>query len=254
MGAAGFAYYLPDYRLNVTEDVAREHGLAYAIDFPPTMCQTSQGPDGRSGCIFGRESVMAGNFKDAHWEAIDTGKAWVCMVGLPGPADLARPDARIVGGKFVELGQHKWLCPTARKWLHDGKDVKCSTELPHGLTHREGHWYRGDVVPEYRQLLTDALAWFRIRCARADDDERESFDIFSAAARALQTNYLLDVTEISSLGIFDERSPVRILDVLMDLDGLEELQKKGLLLVQSPSGDGSTVSPPSTNPQLQTCG
>jgi hypothetical protein len=207
----------------------RAEGLGYAVEDRITSRGCDRGPDGMKGvavCHGGNQDGQLGYWADRQtWKKIPGSTVWCGMYTAdpPRPDDLAR--AEQISGEWLALDDgHRWLAPKARRWLEIDDRLFWDYNLPRRMSLSEhGLWQPGNVKPKYVrlwQLATEYEAAASAALAQSVEDEgtvRFSFDeIDLLAISALQVNYRIGPVELDLLGIYDDASRQRIIDVLLD--------------------------------------
>jgi len=239
---AGFVYYLPDKKTNITADAIRAAGLGYAFEekldgtLRMTVRQVSRGPSGEhAGVVVGDPFRIApgriGFYPaEQEWRQLPQSTAWVGYYrdDPPRPDQLWRKE--VLPGHAVELGDgQKWEVPIVRGITEVDGAITPYTPLPRRVDlNEEGAFVPGDVLPCYEGILRGVLTHYDRLVQAYAKQESKVFCDDQVAAELLTTNYCIGRVEIVVLGLFTWNSH-HIMDVLnaaIDLPGFEELQKK----------------------------
>jgi hypothetical protein len=207
----------------------RAEGLGYAVEDRITSRGSDRGPDGMKGvvvCHGGNQDGKLGYWpEDQTWKRIPCSAIWCGMFTAepPRPDDLARTEQ--ISGEWIKLDDgHRWLAPKARRWLEIDDRLLWDYNLPRRMTLSEdGLWQPGDVKPKYTRLWQMATEYEAAAAAAisqsAEDDGTVRFsyeEIDLLAISALQVNYRVGPVELDLLGVYDDSSRQRIIDVLLD--------------------------------------
>ena len=184
----------------------------------------SKGPDGAGGMLVGVSTPgpTISYAPDAQtWHKV--AGVWVGYQNgeMPGPEDLARPDALPGGAVVLEDGNH-WTVPIARSTVND-------TTIPQTLgLDADGTMVTGPIA-RYKAIVDDAERVWNHYCHQWGFEDAERVDITVAeaweiAGRALAQNYRLSGVEASVLGIFTTSNIKDVIEQLIDLPSLEAMQ------------------------------
>lgn len=251
-----FLYYLPGLSPSqITLPLLVEKGMAFAFEQPEEILASAvlaNGPDGGSGSVvvdkrrFPAERL--GYYPATQtWELLESGTAWFGYenAALPGPEDLVRD--RVIPGRAVRLlDGADWKVPTTRQWVDvDGRMYPDSTLPSRWRRERGGKWFPGEVLAAYRRLqeigqvmFDEWLAGVKARAAEGGTTAEPTAPDASASVtltvdglyemccEALGFNYRINAQQVNALGLLGDGEPGRIVRSIIDLDGLDALQKK----------------------------
>lgn len=211
---AGFLYFKPNQMRRATIDDAREWGLEYAFTsaIQSVTCMTHT-PTSTAGQVFGDparhdEGRIKMDLGTQEWVKMPAAKHGELYLGYwkdhkPTPEDLQRQSQ--LGGYYqVMLDGHRWLSPVVQ--LFDEAYERFNTALPARMAlDDEGNVVPGDVAAEYIHLYE------LVKDYAAAMQSEKLFEYFAAlsldrvcndAARLLQANYVVDLSEIVALGLW----------------------------------------------------
>lgn len=257
----GFLYYLPNVATIDIEAIV-SMPIAYAFSRSDSIAKNpiSNGPDNQHGMLVsatGRIPAARCKYlpKEQLWVHHKASNFWVGMYRdtTIHPTELQRDD--ILYGANVELCDgNKWISPIARHWANadEAEDYeRFEVMLPRTIKWDGGNSYvYGEVVKRHALLWSIANAVHSVRIGGETVDEKIASDeqlqslkgsgMVFAAIHALQANYYIGPAECNLLGLFDEDSPKKILDVLCDWHNYEKvLDKKKLAILDGlSSSDG----------------
>lgn len=197
--------------------------IEYAFDGTPNDRDViGEGPgDGRSGKIYGDRSIEVtrlGYFKDRQtWRKIPGTKCRVgwCNDSVPTLDETTRPHE--IPGKEVDGA----LIPVSRSWNEEGKYI---VELPCYVdVNDEGEPIRGEVIERCRSAWDLSQSIFERMMSGEDFSEAE---VIKFAWQILALNYRVGPVECSVMKLIQQGSGISIIKTFLELDQLEEVQKK----------------------------
>ena len=218
---SGFLYY-SSTKTNPVEDMPH----AFQRTAATVGCL---GPDGKRGAIYAPPGQWdnlpqrLGHYQDKQtW--IQEGAWWIGRYNEQ--ADLGvleRPQQ--LAGKLLELGDgQQWHIPIARSIDFEGQH----THIPRRFTRANGEWVYGDCVPEFKELWEATADHLETIVSAAKDGQSSAtlLDEVRLAVLALKANYRVSDAEVALLQLLDNQRCAQIVGIVVDLSGLEKLQKK----------------------------
>ena len=234
-----FAYFVSGARPGWSHDKLVSLGLGYALEDKHTARGCDNGPGGQNGivvCHGTNSDGRLGYFPERQsWRKIPDTDLWCGCDNKekPTPDDLARVQ-QITGQWQVLDDGHKWLLPTARRWVEMDDRLLWDYSLPRRLSLNDnGQWVPGEVKPRYERLWAMAMAYEQAAAdaaanATGDVVRFEFPELDELAITALQVNYRVGPVECDLLGIYDDAARSRIVAVLLDDDTRNSWIKKKL--------------------------
>jgi hypothetical protein len=227
---AGFLYFAPTDKSELSAGDLAALGLAYAFDGQHVARGCSAGPGGKRGLVVvadGFDLGRLGYYPDRQeWRCIPKSEIWCGLFkdDRPAPADLARQQP--LPGHLVKLADdRKWLVPVARALVADGDQLAFQCRLPCATSLDDnGEWRRDGVMPRYASIWSIAERWWDTAFPAEEEGTgaetpKLTFDFGEAndaAAQVLGVNYRLGRMEASHLGLLTEQSVGSILLALVD--------------------------------------
>lgn len=220
---SGFLYY-------TSTKAKPSDTLGYAFDGGKgTSRGCTNGPDGKSGNVYappyqwdGAEHRI-GYFADKQtW--MQEGDWWVGRYNEPCELSAIEREKQLAG-KHVKLGDgQRWHVPIARSFDHAGQHV----HIPRTFTRANGEWVYGACSPAYQRLWTATEEHLNKLYESAGNGKLEVLieDALEISVIALQANYCVAEAEVALLGLLNDQACQTILDVVVDLSGLNQIQKK----------------------------
>ena len=145
---------------------------------------------------------------------------------VPTPGGLARKAQ--LPGKRIELADgNEWLVPIAR----DAGGM-CSLPVSFDLDEETGEWVGNKVQPKFQKIWEHAVEYYStmmLAIVNTPEGETPSWLIpnyETLVVDALAVNYRVSARELSSLGVLVSGIAGTIADVLIDIEGWADLQKK----------------------------
>lgn len=250
-----FYYWLPCERPFTSSaallESLRAAGLAYAVENKITPRTSDCGPDSQKGVVVCHGANADGRLgwwpNEQTWKRIPGTEAWCgCyQADRPRPSDLAREEQ--ISGDWLTLDDgYAWLVPKARRWIEIDDKLLWNHNFPRRMTlNDDGAWVAGGLKPKYERLWTLATAYEQAAAEAlsnaAEEDQSVRFvfpEIDTLAVSTLQVNYRVGAVELDLLGVYDEGSRQRIIDVLLDNATWQNWLKKKLV-AQDPAGGNS---------------
>lgn len=243
--------YFASGRPSVTRLELLTWGLSDRFEGEPACRETTAGPGGKGGCVFGEmaegQSADFGYLPDRQtWRPMvelghpaGTPDLWVGMDPSqpPTPEELQRSEA--VDGYWTELEgpreKSRWLVPAGRVFPSGSK-------LPSALAIGPGGKVVSRILPRFAAAsrLADQL-WDQVRKAHGLLAEAETIaDLtpereFLAAADILGINYRVGVAELGLIGALTTANLTRVLYLFVDMPGfLAEGLKKNVTASSGP--------------------
>lgn len=214
---SGFLYFRPQQTRNVTPEDVTAWGLAYAFEAPPLsrVCHNNT-PTGQAGVVFAEESRQEAGCVKMDMD----GQEWELMVrpgqsdiyigywkdALPTAADLVR--SNLIGGFRLRMRDGmEWLCPLVVSF--DGTSESLGTPLPARFELNEnGEPRAGAVVAEYAylyELMSEHAGHMTAGTLEKFFDDMPMPKLCRDAAQLLQTNYVVGLSEIEALNLWQIR-------------------------------------------------
>jgi hypothetical protein len=204
---------------------AQRATIAYAFDSPGgPSSQTTAGPNGRPGIVFGdavgwqEREAQLGYFADRQqWTQMPASDVWVGWYDLPSPDHLVRP--KTLRGHSTELsdGNH-WVIPILRQLTPNG--LECA--LPVQDSWDGSQWQPGtQPIAKYRYLW-DASEQLTSPVEGANLYQLER----NFCCMLLATNYRVSQVECGILALLTESDRVAMFGASIDMPTYEQILKK----------------------------
>ncbi len=239
----GFIYFLPGCNApEVTDEVLAKYGLQHIKDAKDALLTRDvlRGIDGASGKMIGNSRLVDGAdvkfddtvqfkaFPKKHAEL----RAYCCWRKLPEPTQLAR--TRFLDGHVVECGGLQWTLPVARDI---SGAATCRLPVVYDQDEETGELNSVRIHRDYAKLWTHCEAYARasidaIATATANGDQNTKFFINNpdeVICDAFQANYHVSLRELTILEVIETGTLKKVLDAVLDLQGIEELKKSPAL-------------------------
>lgn len=243
---AGFLYFLPNFT-TLPGDRLAQVGLAHALAPGFAAAPISAGPDGSPGLVLADPANVDSvgyHPADQAWQQAPGQSWWLGTVNgaEPTPADLARET--LAESRVIELADgRQWLVPVARRFDEPKQwtgPIPYAPVLPFVYAHGPSGWEATRVLPRFAALWELACDWSAARLGSLDERQRKRFQLvdgqIDAALLCLAVNYRLGPAEVTHLGLLTEQHCVQILDVLIDHERFQALNKKKQEILRSASG------------------
>jgi hypothetical protein len=212
-------------------------GLAHIVDQPGDLMtrQVTTGPMGVPGVVIASKHSISeselGYFVDRQeWKTFGKFAIGKQKDAPIKPESLRRPSA-IDGHIWTDWAGNKWEIPIARRWVDGSNGPIANCNLPRSLGLDEnGKWVYDEVLPHLKKLWSMATDFFE-SCVNSEPigDNQVSIklpELDDICSVVFGANYRVTKFEMSFLQVLTQESLVAVLDLLIDMPGLNQLQKK----------------------------
>lgn len=156
--------------------------------------------------------------KEQTWSEIPNSECWLgyYIDERPEPAHVERPKmlpGHVVGGFTV---------PQARDFT-GGRE--CTLPRPWKID-KNGEWYRGEVIEEYRDLWRVSQSWWSFIGPESEGETMSAATAIELTVLALRQNYYVGFAELSMMEVLTDEFYSQALDAVCDIPSLNEILKK----------------------------
>ncbi len=237
-------FFVPNAKA-VTPELLQEHGLD---DLLParTSRETSLGPSGGPGLL-----IASGDFPADRMLFDDAKQRWSKRFGcssyvgnylddVPTLDQFAR-EKQIDGRSVTLLDGAEWLVPMLREWREDATFTPMLPRTMYQCT-ETGVWLLGKVIPSHKELWETSLEiaedlMNQLRGGSAADMDWNK--LFAFTVLLLKTNYCIDASIVSHLGLLTPAIAGEIVRAALDWEMLRAHLKNALSRLTPSDGTAS---------------
>lgn len=237
----------------------RALGLSYAFtDDQPQRGLDLEGFTGEKSAILADRHFDTSRMRINRTEGAQTwkkaGEYWIGYWNddKPTPASLKRPNQ--LGGKEIDSRVGRWLVPTAISFDEADGELFSQHHLSRYVSFDDdGEPIYGDVEAQFAPLYEIAMNW-----VNSNEEPWSLAQLWKCAGQVLSFNYRAGFHELCMLDVLTDQTAKAIMDVCVDVEGLEKLQlaktdeKKSSTCGELSTSGGETADTDSIFPQLLT--
>lgn len=217
-----------------------ELGLSHIADSPTDIIVRDiiNGPGASIQAIASRHSLridsQLGYFPDRQ-EVCEFDRFTIAKIkDESSPALLERKET-IESHSWTDWRGQSWKIPIAKRWKEEDGLPRYRCALDRSLkVDRSGEWVLGDVLPKYKALWELATDFFDrlLNVQKVAETEQSSsymvpsVELDDLCSIVFGANYRVSKYEIGMLEILRQRDQFDIMNLVIDLPGLTQLQKK----------------------------